>query len=934
MNENPFSAGRASWIWSEEYSSSETNALFVFEKDFESRGESTEVRLSITADSRYRLWLDDRWMGDGPGRAFPNHRLYDEFNLSTCLKNGTNRLKVEVIHYGVDTFQYLRGNPGLLATVYPKDQPQNPFLVTDASWRVRRGNEYLQNVPRISCQLGFEEHYSNATILSPFKAACLMGEPDVNFRRREVPPLSRILRPFQKILHRETIRSLPQRWSIQIRNHLSPFPRGINIAGMAGVLATTFHSASAGALKLFFNGPLDCIFIDGRKIPLASDQDIQSAEIEITEGIHLLSLVICTGYDPSSNLAIGCQTDIPVTWTSPLPDAETVWASTGPLWKLAENTNCPITKDGRSIARDDLFEKWEERLRKQVLPIAQACDGTSFAKSSPTPIRCLRHKEISEADSYFHQRTNQVVASRSSMEEALLFPLTIATDTRVLLDLEDMTVGYLEIEMESFGEAEIEGLLVENIEGIGKEEGPKLQYLASGNHSYRNSFRFVSGPGASRFFSRCRRGGRYLQIVCRKSPVIIHGIGIVEATYVPKWVGSFTSSNKRLNEIYRIAQRTLLLCMEDTYTDCPTFEQVFWTGDARNEALFAAYAFGSYDLTEQGIRLVAQSLEKLPLAACQCPSGWDVIIPSFSFIWGIGVWDHYWQTGNLSFLEEIYPAVRTNLETALLFCTDHGLFSASTWNFFDWAPIDQDQKTVLHNSLFLVGALEAGEKMARVLNAHDDERIFRKKRSLLIEAINATWDKTKKSYPDALLPSGAPSDKSSQHTSFLSLLYQVVPEKDRPHALQNCLCPPAEMTQVGSPNALFFLLEAMAAEGKREEAFARMVGIWGKMLDAGAKTFWEMIHFTGTEFPTRSHCHGWSSSPLYLLPQWLFGIECLEPGWKRVRLHPRSLGLDFVRTEICTPNGMLLLEWTRTSDGSLETRFEAPAGVNVEIASQ
>ena len=55
------------------------------------------------------------------------------------------------------------------------------------------------------------------------------------------------------------------------------------------------------------------------------------------------------------------------------------------------------------------------------------------------------------------------------------------------------------------------------------------------------------------------------------------------------------------------------LCMEDTFTDCPLYEQTLWVGDARNEGLFAMSVFGAYDLVRRCIRLAGQSLERFPL---------------------------------------------------------------------------------------------------------------------------------------------------------------------------------------------------------------------------------------------------------------------------------------------------------------------------------
>ena len=79
------------------------------------------------------------------------------------------------------------------------------------------------------------------------------------------------------------------------------------------------------------------------------------------------------------------------------------------------------------------------------------------------------------------------------------------------------------------------------------------------------------------------------------APGIRH-FNLIESTYPVDAVGSFASSDARLDKIWEISARTLKLCMEDTFTDCPLYEQTHWVGDARNESLLAYSVFGATDL--------------------------------------------------------------------------------------------------------------------------------------------------------------------------------------------------------------------------------------------------------------------------------------------------------------------------------------------------
>ena len=54
--------------------------------------------------------------------------------------------------------------------------------------------------------------------------------------------------------------------------------------------------------------------------------------------------------------------------------------------------------------------------------------------------------------------------------------------------------------------------------------------------------------------------------------------------------------------------------------DCPAFEQAYWIGDARIEALVNNYTYGAYELTRRSIGMVGGSLTKSELPEAQVPT--------------------------------------------------------------------------------------------------------------------------------------------------------------------------------------------------------------------------------------------------------------------------------------------------------------------------
>ncbi len=104
--------------------------------------------LSITADSRYRLWLNGEPVGRGPARDWPQTPTLDVYDLTGRLRTGANTLAVLVYQPGYSHFAYVhRGALGLLAWL---DVDGARVWGTDTEWRAQRDPSFLDAVPRVS----------------------------------------------------------------------------------------------------------------------------------------------------------------------------------------------------------------------------------------------------------------------------------------------------------------------------------------------------------------------------------------------------------------------------------------------------------------------------------------------------------------------------------------------------------------------------------------------------------------------------------------------------------------------------------------------------------------------------------------------------------------------------------------------------------------
>ncbi len=112
------------------------------------RPQAADIELFITADSRYKLWINGEYVTRGPARCWPNHQAVDRIDIAPLLRDTGNVIAVQVYQPGYSHFSYVhRGAAGILAWLVADD---NPFLITDAEWRTRRDQSYRSLVDRVS----------------------------------------------------------------------------------------------------------------------------------------------------------------------------------------------------------------------------------------------------------------------------------------------------------------------------------------------------------------------------------------------------------------------------------------------------------------------------------------------------------------------------------------------------------------------------------------------------------------------------------------------------------------------------------------------------------------------------------------------------------------------------------------------------------------
>jgi hypothetical protein len=866
---------KSNWIWCPQQTPTDYNQTVLFKKEID-LADPSAARIEITADSWYRLIVNGKWINDGPARAYPDHWQHDTHDISAALQPGKNHIEVIVRYFGIGTFHQIPQQAGLRATLLVDGQN----IGTGTDWLATPSKAWKQWTPKISVQMEpVEEYDARFEKELDWQPAVLIKRPGKISPRNTALLTKKSRQPIGKP-SRTTVQKPVSQWVVPATQLCHP---GLIEAN----LCTSRPLILCGKLTVSEKQPFDFsskewkIAINGRLL--------KTGKVTLTPGKYNVRFFSRHLYGHNKEFAFSVLEMPGTQWIE--------WRASVADEYLFADVDIPFEWfDHKEAIR--IEERWHQKIQKNP-----DFEGRRL-----------------------HLPLEQIFMRDTAAEFALRKP-SDKGDPEYCFDFGDQICGYIEFNLKAEAGVQIDFNLVEYItpEGV-------IQHTMPFN---RNGFRYTAKDGINRFTSLKRRSGRYLFLTVRdaKKPVEIKSVRIIEATAPVKPARAFKCSDPMLNKVWKMSERTLQLCMEDTFTDCPLYEQTLWIGDARNEALYAFTAYGNTDVSARSLELGAQSLEKFQMVGCQVPSSWDCILPAWSFLWGMHVWEHYFHSGNKRLLKKLWPAVQKNIAGAKAYIdSETGLFRGKHWNLLEWAAIDHKNETVLHNSLLFCGALLAAEKCADALG--EPSSPFRTLRKKLAASVNAFWDDTKQSYPDALLDTtGKPSPKTCQHTSMLALMCEVLPEKNKSAALKNLLNPPQGMTPVASPFAMQFLFEALEKAQEYDAIIKSIRTHFKSMIDRGATTVWEMFDgaaFDAHGFPTRSHCHAWSSSPILFLNRIVLGIRPAQAGGKAFEISPWIGDLESASGATATPHGPVSVEWKRDGD-RLTVKINAPRGVTVRF---
>jgi len=148
------------WIW-RAYPDAPRNFYLYARRTFRCRQKPTACVLRISADSRYKLYVNGHYICRGPARFDHRFMVYDTVDITRRLRAGRNAIGVLVHHYGESTFQYRRSGQAGLFVSGEAELPSGRVLPlnSDSSWLWLPARAFRSSTARTSIQTGFQEWY-------------------------------------------------------------------------------------------------------------------------------------------------------------------------------------------------------------------------------------------------------------------------------------------------------------------------------------------------------------------------------------------------------------------------------------------------------------------------------------------------------------------------------------------------------------------------------------------------------------------------------------------------------------------------------------------------------------------------------------------------------------------------------------------------------
>lgn len=855
----------------------------------------TNAELYIFADTRYEAWIDGVWIGRGPARFSHTTREYDVYALET-LAPGSHLISV-LVQWAPNLGRSESSTPYLQAHVQGKQNDVEIIATrTGSIWRAILSNAWAQDSELVQAW----------GLIGPSELLDLTKLP----KSWMLPSFFDDEWPSAVVKSSTTRVDYPQRFI----SLLDPTHREAPYTVRENQFFASQNIPPGISYQQRSIPPLEQVLVETNVI----DAGLLSPGRAISELVPPVS--------SPYTLTFTAQNDTPYTIeiisTSGYPPTNTVLLDSNPLfWNKAQKLRPDVYVVTTTLSYG------AHELSFQDIPPKGITFATSTSNIQP---------QLLTFQQGLHAGRRLLLAEPQSQLDKVAISINNGLDVEF-----DHQPSYLVLDLGRV----IQGRLIAQVSGpkgtvvdIGWDERlymdtRPLPYPGSEHLEWNQVDSWVLDGTMRSIATLDTRAGRYILIaVWGNGPVYMNRIQVYEERYPVTQLGSFSSSDPLLNQIWQIGVDTLYANMSDGYAD-PWRERRQWWGDAFVDYHTNLVAFGDTKLLRRGLALMAEGFnDGRPVASA--PNGNGVHMLDYGMLWVQSVED-YWQLSNdIQLLEDVAPVIKDfiayletyrNIDTGLLDIPD-GHWSLTT--LIDWAGYDSryGQSTAV-NALYYATLLDAA-MLAHALGDTDIALSWEQKAALIQQQMTVhLYLPTQHRYISSI--HDGESLYPSPHAQAWALTYDLVPDSEVDQVASSLL--ELLSSDPGSPNVeiygMFWVLEGLGRAGRIPDAINLIKSYYGRLIDLGATTWWETFNANLHYWAALSH--GWGSSPTWFLTSYVLGLQ--RKGTNTWLLKPALAGVEYVEGKIPLQSGKIQASWENLGCGDQRIELTAPSGTEGEL---
>lgn len=428
---------------------------------------------------------------------------------------------------------------------------------------------------------------------------------------------------------------------------------------------------------------------------------------------------------------------------------------------------------------------------------------------------------------------------------------------------------------------------------------------------------------------------RYIQLTVETGdePLTLSDLSYMKNGYPLDVTTAVETSDVSLEKVWEISERTLRLCMHETYEDCPFYEQLQYAMDSRSQILYT-YAVSADD------RLARQCMDDFKRATrydgminCSYPNYETNVIPGFAIYYIGMVYDHMMYFGDREMILEHTPTIMGILNFFRKNITDIGIvgkiggpnLKSRYWSFIDWTeqwketmgvPLATYDGPLTMESLLYIMGLQYASRLYDFVGYKELSKQLEQEAKELQQAVNLTCRGKDGMYKD-----GPITEQYSQHTHVFSILTETVKVEEGRKYLKKTFDNKEEYAQC-SVAMMYYLYRALEKCGMYEKT-DELWELWRDMVKKNLTTCEE------DSVLSRSDCHAWGALALYELPSVVLGVRPSAPGFSEMTINPKAGHLTWAKGRVITPKGIAGISW-KQENNKIKVTASIPYGINIK----